>query len=241
MTKIYLVTNCYGNPNKVYIGKTKNTREDNHKKTYGQQITYTYIDEVNSLNRKDWGPIESYWIEQFKQWGFELVNKRHKGGGGPEFQTEETKQKIQKTLLEREFKQEWIDKMLQNRIHSNCGYPKGIKRPKEFGEKISSHPNRNKKIGEGNKGKKKPQTGIKLQGTPKTTQHKTNISLSSKGTTRNNKPVIQYNLNGEFIKKWDGATLVSKLFSWNPGNISDCCRGKQKTAYGFIWKYENQI
>lgn len=26
MTKIYLVENCYGDSNKVYIGKTKNSR-----------------------------------------------------------------------------------------------------------------------------------------------------------------------------------------------------------------------
>ena len=177
-TKIYLVTNCYEDPNKVYIGKTKNSRENNHKKTYGKNITYTYIDEVNSLERKHWGPIESYWIEQFRQWGFEVVNPRKKGGGGPEFQTEGAKKKIQKYLLEREYKKEWIEKMLKNRIHSNCGYPKGLKRPKEFGEKISSHPERNKKIGEGNKGKKKPQTGAKLQGIPKTEQHKQNIRIS---------------------------------------------------------------
>jgi hypothetical protein len=38
MTKIYLVENCYGDPNKVYIGKTINSRELNHKKTYGKYI-----------------------------------------------------------------------------------------------------------------------------------------------------------------------------------------------------------
>lgn len=32
MTKIYLVSNIDNDPNKVYIGKTKNSREYNHKK-----------------------------------------------------------------------------------------------------------------------------------------------------------------------------------------------------------------
>lgn len=94
MTKIYLVTNCYGDPNKVYIGKTKKCRKSPHKKTYGNDIEYSYIDEINSLSRKDWGPIESYWIEQFIQWGFEVVNKNKKGGGGPEFFSLSTKQKM---------------------------------------------------------------------------------------------------------------------------------------------------
>lgn len=38
MTYIYLVENCYGDPNKVYIGKTKNSRFLPHKKTYGEKI-----------------------------------------------------------------------------------------------------------------------------------------------------------------------------------------------------------
>ena len=90
-TKIYLVTNCYCDPNKVYIGKTINSRESNHKKTYGEQIQYTYIDEINSLDRKDWEPLETYWIEQFRAWGFIIVNKRKKGGGGLEFMSNEQK------------------------------------------------------------------------------------------------------------------------------------------------------
>jgi hypothetical protein len=93
-TKIYLVTNCYGDPNKVYIGKSKNSRKNPHQQTYGKNITYDYIDEVDSLDRKYWGPLETYWIEQFRQWGFEVVNKNKKGGGGPEFFSNETKYKM---------------------------------------------------------------------------------------------------------------------------------------------------
>lgn len=94
ITKIYLVTNCNNDPNKVYIGKTKNSRKYHHQQTYGKNITYDYIDEVKSLSKKDWEPLESYWLEQFKQWGFEVVNKRKIGGSGPEFMTEEICRKI---------------------------------------------------------------------------------------------------------------------------------------------------
>jgi hypothetical protein len=94
MTKIYLVTNCYGDPNKVYIGKTKNSRKNPHAKTYGKCIEYSYIDQVDSLNRKDWGPLETYWIEQFRQWGFEVVNHNKKGGGGPEYFSKEIRYKM---------------------------------------------------------------------------------------------------------------------------------------------------
>lgn len=70
-------------------------RSREHIKKWGKQITY--IDEVNSLSSKDWKPLECYWIEQFKHWGFELMNK-NKGGGGCSFMSEETKRKISISL-----------------------------------------------------------------------------------------------------------------------------------------------
>ncbi len=115
MTYIYLVENCYGDPNKVYIGKTINSRESNHKKTYGYQIIYTFIDEINSLDRKEWEPLESYWIEQFKQWGFEIVNKRKKGGMGPEFLSKESRDKKSKAMLGKKHSQETCLKISQSR------------------------------------------------------------------------------------------------------------------------------
>ena len=106
MTKIYLVTNCYGDSNKVYIGKTKNSRKNPHTKTYGKCIEYVYIDEVDSLDRKDWGPLETYWIEQFRQWGFEIVNHNKKGGGGPEYCSKETRYKMSEKRKNRVMTQE---------------------------------------------------------------------------------------------------------------------------------------
>ncbi len=96
LTKIYLITNINDDPNNVYIGKTKGNRERDHIHTYGNNITYVYIDEINSLDREDWEPLETYWIEQFKAWGFNIINKRKKGGSGVNFHSEETKQKLRK-------------------------------------------------------------------------------------------------------------------------------------------------
>ncbi len=96
ITKIYLVENIEPGTNKVYIGKTIDSRKSAHKSTYGSQISYTYIDEVPSLNHNDWEPIETYWIEQFKQWGFDVVNKRKQGGSGASFHKEETKANMRK-------------------------------------------------------------------------------------------------------------------------------------------------
>jgi len=93
IARIYLVENCFGDPNKVYIGKTKYSRESIHRRTFGSQITYTYIDEIEGCKKEDWKPLEIFWIEQFRQWGFKLMNK-NEGGGGPISHTEETRQKM---------------------------------------------------------------------------------------------------------------------------------------------------
>jgi hypothetical protein len=84
-----------------YIGKTidPTSRIMDHKKSRGQSITLTLIDEINGDVNK-WKPLESYWIEQYRQWGFILENK-NKGGGGkaPIYTTEElhqSKSKCQK-------------------------------------------------------------------------------------------------------------------------------------------------
>jgi hypothetical protein len=97
ITYIYLLENIEVGTNKIYIGKTiytnVNNRKYTHRNKYGKQINFTIIDEINSVARKDWRILESYWIEQFKQWGFELINK-NKGGGGPEYFSEAIKSKI---------------------------------------------------------------------------------------------------------------------------------------------------
>ena len=57
------------------------------------------------------------------------------------------------------------------------------------------------------------------------------------------KPVLQYDLNGVFIKRWDCADYAEdEIHKKNcQANISACCRGKLKTAYGYKWKYEKVV
>jgi hypothetical protein len=121
-TFIYLVENCYGNPNTVYIGKTKNSRKKDHKRKYGSDIIYTIIDQVDSLNQYDWEPLETFWINYFKFLGFKLMNIRQKGGNGVEFCSNKHKNKISKALKGR-----------KNTWHNN---KKGHKRTEEQKQKL---------------------------------------------------------------------------------------------------------
>ena len=52
--------------------------------------------------------------------------------------------------------------------------------------------------------------------------------------------INQYDLKGNFIKTWGGATCVRNELKINKSNIIQCCKGKVKTAGGYIWKYYNE-
>ena len=51
----------------------------------------------------------------------------------------------------------------------------------------------------------------------------------------NNKPILQYSLDGEFIREWKCANDVGREVQ---SNICQCLKGKYKSSYGYIWKYK---
>jgi hypothetical protein len=240
MTKIYLVENCYGDKNKVYIGKTKNTRFSPHKRKFGDDIKYSYIDCTPSLLKQDWKPLECYWIEQFRQWGFELMNL-NTGGGGCSFHTEDEKLKMRVPKINKENyskpkTKNWKDSVKgkskyypESRNQNISNSLKGYKQSEEHILKRSSHLK-----GKSNLKNKKPK--------PEGFGENVSIKLKGKPKLYLQKSVLQYDLQGEFIKEWNSITeICTQLFndvSKNP-NITKCCQGKIKTAYGFIWKFKN--
>lgn len=52
--------------------------------------------------------------------------------------------------------------------------------------------------------------------------------------------VNQYTLSGDFIRTFPSmSAAINFIGVGNSSSISTCCRGKCKSAYGFIWKYTN--
>jgi hypothetical protein len=130
ITYIYLIEGIDNSPYKVYIGKTKNPqmRKYLHQYKYGN-IKYSIIDQIESDDHNDWKPLESYWIYQFRVWGFEVVNKNN-GGGGPVFRTEEQKQKISKAKLGHKVSEETRLKMsISNSKPKPPGFGDKLKKP----------------------------------------------------------------------------------------------------------------
>jgi len=52
------------------------------------------------------------------------------------------------------------------------------------------------------------------------------------------KEVYQYMLNGTYVKSYKSLSSITDETGFNFKNISDCCRGRTKQAYGYIWKYK---
>lgn len=51
-------------------------------------------------------------------------------------------------------------------------------------------------------------------------------------------PLLQFNLDGEFIKKWESGRQVQKDLGFDNSSITKCCKGKCKSVYDCIWGYE---
>jgi hypothetical protein len=196
VTYIYLVE--IGN-NQVYIGKTvnKHKRKSIHKRTYGKDIKYTIIDQVNSFNHKQWKPIETMWIQSFIGWGFEVVNEKKEGGSGSSKWTEEQKNKHKQLFKNRNITWEtpgskgykWTEEQKNNRKGKGEG-------KRKVWNKQPNHPSRAK-------------------------------------------IVLQYDLNGNFIKEWPSCKEAGRiLFNGKSQCIQDCAAGRQEIGYKFVWKYK---
>ena len=199
VTYIYLVENCFNNSNKVYIGKTinPNHRKAIHKQTYGKQIVYTIIDQVHSIEHKDWKLIETMWIQSFIGWGFDVLNERKEGGSGSSEWTEEQKNKHKQLFKNRNITWEtlgskgykWTEEQKNNRRGKGTG-------KREVWNKQPNHPSRAK-------------------------------------------IVLQYDLNGNFIKEWPSCKEAGRvLFNGKSQCIQDCASGRQEVGYKFVWKYK---
>ena len=55
---------------------------------------------------------------------------------------------------------------------------------------------------------------------------------------KHSKPVLQYSLNGEFIKEWRTISEAAREHNTSIQAISRCCNGMVKTSNSYIWKFK---
>lgn len=257
---IYKITNPKGS---IYVGKSKNIlsrfkdykridHNNGQNKLYNSLKKYGYINHlfqiieecsVEQLNER-----EIYWIKFFNS--FHHENKKFglnltKGGeGGNGILRSEATKKLHSIKTTGK---------IRNDNHKNnvSKALKGIAKPKEFGKdylgkkntertslpKIKKEKNPNHYL----TNKKRPdwvnkkiREGMALNKKPKSIE-------TIKKMRENNcwsKPIIQCDLNGIDIKEWISQAEAARYFNIDSTGIYACCKGKQKTAAGFKWKYK---
>ena len=52
--------------------------------------------------------------------------------------------------------------------------------------------------------------------------------------------VLQYTLDGEFIKEWSSAADIERETDMLARSINRCAKGDRATAYGYAWEYKNK-
>jgi group I intron endonuclease len=127
---------------------------------------------------------------------------------------------------------------------------KGLKFTKEQKQKISqnkmghkcySNPERGEKIRQAKLGKKQTQETIDKIIQTKASKHNIQPNLDLKGQYKSNsqKTILQYDLKNHLLNEFQSAQEAGRCIGKSGNQIADCASGRQKTAYGFTWKYKN--
>jgi group I intron endonuclease len=223
------------NPNgKAYIGKATNiTRRKN---AYRGLFCTKQPKIFNSLKKYSWDahvfdimeicPKEEliekeiyYKTEFIKENGWDMALFLYIKDEGGECLTDETKAKISKAKKGHKcFTDEWknkISKTLKERNHSQY-----------YTEEVKN------KISKNNKGKPKPFSD----------EHKKAMGVAKR---KQAKTVLQCDLSDNVIKEWESKGQAASWIKEQTGKtsnlvsqIKDCILGRQKTAFGFKWKYK---
>lgn len=63
-------------------------------------------------------------------------------------------------------------------------------------------------------------------------------SKVQKNNPKRSKKVLQYTKDGKFVKEWLSTNEIQRVLGFSSGNISNCCNGRCKSAYDYIWYYK---
>lgn len=176
-------------------------------KSLSLEPIYDEIEETD-INNFSW--VEQYWISQFRTWGFPLKNMTDGGEGS------------------------------YGVVPWNKGLKGVFKHSNESKNKMSEYRKKHT-IGENNGFYGKKHTDeTKMKYSERMKGSKWNEIQRDKLSGKNNpnrKPVYCYDLNGNFITKYDAA-IDAEEDGFDRGMISKVCRGKRKSHKGHIFSFK---
>lgn len=62
-----------------------------------------------------------------------------------------------------------------------------------------------------------------------------------KSINKKKRPILQYSLDGNFIKEWDSYESVVRYLNCHHGSLNNVLIGKKKSLYGYVWIYKDAI
>lgn len=62
------------------------------------------------------------------------------------------------------------------------------------------------------------------------------ISSGLRDDSFRRKTVNQYDRDGNFIRSWNGYVEIKDVLGLPPQAICGCCKGRNPTAYGYVWR-----
>lgn len=204
---------------KYYYGSGKDYKADLKKYKVIETEILEYVEDILKLNER-----EIYWLEYFDAVNNPLFYNKTNKSYGPNFQTEQWKQEQSERMKGKSTTQgkTW-------KVTDTSNMVGGGSKGKNWKWKNSSTQERNQNISKSLKGRDISKWKSKLV-TPER-----NKKISDKVS----KPIMQYDLEGNFIKEWKSGSQIQKELGFNGSNIGNCCNGKFKKSYGFIWKFKN--
>jgi hypothetical protein len=91
------------------------------------------------------------------------------------------------------------------------------------------------KLGQSKRAPRSKESSIKISNSLKNLPPE----IKKKVSDKHKKPILQFNLNNELIKEWDGGIDIQLELGILKSSITQCCKNQIKTSGGFIWKYKN--
>lgn len=64
-----------------------------------------------------------------------------------------------------------------------------------------------------------------------------NQRMSQSKKNKNCKAIVQMDMNGNEIRKWVSFMEVNRVLGYDVGFLARCCKGRSKSAYGYMWCY----
>ena len=193
----------------------------------------TAIDETES----DWKSLEQYWIEQFKVWGFKLVNLTNGGDGISGYKhTEETIDKLSQiiTCISPDgVYHEFNCKKAAQIIGVSHGTIYNVLYKSISGTVKGWHTFRMKTPNE----KHLIAIEIVKEERPKISELCKKISAENCKKLFS-KIIRQYDKDMNLIEEFPSLSEASRQTNINLQNISSVCLGKNKSAGGYFWKYK---